>query len=81
MAEQDESPAAGADEVRHHCGDLVDWKLNAILEAKPTVRDLAAAIAWASGQDEVGQEGAPLSGVAAEVYDILMSDEDFDETR
>lgn len=75
----DAEAAATADDVRHHCGDLVDWKLSAILAVGPTVRDLAAAVGWASGQDDLGEAGAPLAGPAAQVYDILLSDEDYEE--
>lgn len=75
------SIAAGPEEVRHHCGDLADWKVAAILATGATARDLAAAAAWVGGQDDLGQQGAPLEGVAAQVYDILMSDEEYDERR
>ena len=66
---------ARADEVHSLCGDLLDWKLEAILALKPTAADVAAAVGWASGQDDLGQEGRPLSGIVAQVYDLLRSDE------
>jgi hypothetical protein len=71
----------GADEVRAICGDLLDWKLEAILALQPTAGDVAVAVGWASGNDDLGRQGRPLSGVAAQVYDLLISDEAVDEER
>lgn len=66
-----------AQDVRDICGDILDWKLRAILALEPTAGDVAAAVAWSNGQDEIGGEGRPLEGVAAQVYDLLLSDEDY----
>ena len=72
---------AGADEVRALCGDMLDWKLEAILALKPTTADVATAVGWAGGQDDLGREGRPLSGLVAQVYDLLRSDEPMEEER
>lgn len=72
---------AGADDVRALCGDILDWKLEAILALKPTAADVAAAVGWAGGQDDLGQEGRPRSGLVAQVYDLLISDEPIEEER
>lgn len=72
---------ARADEVRAVCGDILDWKLEAILAMKPTAADVAAAVGWASGQDDLGQEGRPRSGIVAQIYDLLISDEATEEER
>lgn len=67
---------AAAQDVRDLCGDILDWKLNAILSLRPSIGDVAAAAAWAGGQDDLGQEGRPLEGLAAQVYDLLKTDEE-----
>jgi hypothetical protein len=63
-----------AENVRELCGDVLDWKVAAILALQPSSGDVAAAAAWASGEDELGQAGRPLAGVAAQVYDLLNAD-------
>jgi hypothetical protein len=46
----------------------------------PTVEELEVALAWAAGESDVmGKERHPLSGKTAELYDILMADEEWDE--
>ena len=83
MAEQMRSARVGAldpAEVRRHCGDILDWQVEAILETGATVEDLNAARAWMDGQDDVmGEERRPLTGTAAQVYDILAAGEPFDD--
>jgi hypothetical protein len=63
-----------AEDVRELCGDVLDWQVAAILALRPSSGDVAAAAAWASGDDELGQAGRPLEGVAAQVYDLLAAD-------
>ena len=77
-----DKPAAklGHDDVRRICGDVVDSTVEAIIETGATLEELEEAIAWASGEDDVmGEERKPLTGRAAEVYDILAADEEFAE--
>jgi hypothetical protein len=70
------------DEVVGVCGDLLDWKVNAIIATGAGLSELEAAQAWATGADEVlGEERAPLEGVTAQVYDILMAGEEYDDDR
>jgi len=62
------------------CGDILDWKIKAIIESGATLPELETAAAWAAGADEVlGEEREPLTGATAAVYDILTADEEFDE--
>jgi hypothetical protein len=68
-------------EVRRICGDVSDWKLGAILDLQPTLGDIVAAVAWANGEDEFGEQPRPLEGLAAQVYDLLTSDEAYGEER
>jgi len=66
--------------IRRLCGDIPDWKLVAIAALSPGVSDLELAVAWADNEDESRQQ-RPLSGVTAQIYDILTSDEEIDEER
>lgn len=62
------------------CGDILDWKVKAIIETGASLSELEAACAWAAGADEVlGEEREPLSGATAEVYEILIANEQFDD--
>lgn len=68
------------DDVIRICGDIDDWKVKAIIDTKATLSDLELANAWATGEDEtLGEEREPLSGTVAEVYDILLVGEEFEE--
>ncbi len=50
------------------------------IESGATLSELETAAAWAAGADEVlGEEREPLTGATAEVYDILIADEEFGE--
>lgn len=73
----------GADDVRHLCGDIADWKVSAILAVGASLEEIETAVAWAAGEDDVmGEERRPLSGLSAAVYDVLDADEEFgDEDR
>lgn len=66
------------EDVRQHCGDILDWKVNAIVASGATVADINIALAWLTGaEDTMGEAPAPLAGAAARVYDLLVSGEDF----
>jgi hypothetical protein len=70
--------AASADDIRRLCGDILDWKVDAILASGATVGDLEVALARLTGADDlVDEAGLPLDGRAAIAYDILGSEEDF----
>jgi hypothetical protein len=64
------------------CGDMLDWKVKAIIETGAGLSELEAARAWAEGADEVlGEEREPLTGVTGAVYDILIAEEEFEDDR
>jgi len=71
------------EDVLRVCGDVADWKVVAILATGASLEEIETAVAWDAGEDDVmGEERRPLDGAAAEVYDILIADEDFgDEDR
>lgn len=89
MAGQTRSRASGAkgtdepithDDIVRMVGDLEDSKISTILAMGPTVEELDEAIAWAEAESDVmGELEKPLSGVAAQVYEILMTRRDFGE--
>lgn len=75
------APPLSPQDLHDICGDMLDWKVKAILALNPTAGDVAAAVAWANGQDDLLDEGRPLAGVSAQVYELLISDEDYGEER
>ena len=85
MVETMDTLAAGAltsDDVRGLCGDLLDWKLHAILETGADAAELETALAWAAGDDAIlTRDGKALSGRSAEVYEILTADDGPEDER
>ena len=68
-------PATQA-EVLAVLGDLDDAKVVEILKWSPTVAELEEAAIWSAGDGDVlGKEGKPLTGIAAQVFEILTGDE------
>jgi hypothetical protein len=58
-------------------GDIDDDKIVAILALQPSLVDLEEAAIWATGDGDVlAKAGRPLTGVAAEVFEILTADEE-----
>jgi hypothetical protein len=75
-------PPVGHDDIRRLCGDILDWKLNAIQASGAGLAEIEEAVAYFSGQDDVmGEERKPLVGAVAAVYDILAADEEFEDDR
>lgn len=69
-------------EILDIAGNIEDAKVAAIERSGATVKQLEEAVAWASGLSGVmSKERHPLSGVVAEVYEILTADEDFGDER
>lgn len=67
-------------DVRQVCGDILDWKLEAIVETGGDVADLQNAVAWLDGRpDALGGAAQPLTGAAARIYELLQADEDYPE--
>ena len=63
-------------EVTRILGPIVDAKVSAILAAGASLEDLEEAAQWIAGESYVmGELERPLTGVAAEVYEILTADE------
>lgn len=67
-------------DVLRICGELIDWKVQAIIASGASVEEIEVAAAWAEGADDVmGEARKPLAGNVAKVYDILTADRALDE--
>jgi hypothetical protein len=65
-----------ADDIRHFCGPVADHTVSEILALQPTSNDLEVAITYAQGEGSIaGVAGHALSGTPARIYEILASDE------
>ncbi len=70
------------EDIRRVCGDILDWKVNAIEATHADMAELETAVAWVSGQDDVmGALRRPLEGAAAAIAEILTADDFADEDR
>jgi hypothetical protein len=59
------------------CGDILDGTVTAIVGAGASLSDLEAAMAFLRGEDDaMGEERRPLTGAAAEIYDLLVAEQD-----
>lgn len=77
-ADDETTTALTADQVLALCGDILDWKVAAIIATGASTRELEEAIAWAAGENDLLlEERRTLAGTPALVYDILASDEDY----
>jgi len=72
----------GRSEILEIAGNIEDAKVAAIERSGATTEQLEEAVAWASGLSGVmSKERHPLSGVVAELYEILTVDEDYRDER
>lgn len=61
-------------------GDLDDAQISEILALHPTLSEVEQAALWAEGEGEVlSGSGHTLSGVVAEIVDIVTADEEDEE--
>ena len=76
------TPSLTRDDVAALVGDVGDAVISAILEIDPTAAELDEALAWLAGEDDVmGETERPLTGKAAEIFDILAATEDYGDDR
>lgn len=70
------------DTIEAIAGNIEDAKVAAIERSGATAEQLEEAVAWASGlSGEMGKQGHPLSGIVAQLYEILTADEEFEDDR
>ena len=78
--ESDSAPAT-PDDAKRLLGDTDERKIAEILAVQPTIWELEQAAIWHRGDGDVlGKAGRPLSGKAAQVFEILSADDE-DDTR
>lgn len=80
-APEQRSAVASRDEVKAILGDIDPGKMLAIVELRPTVADVEAALLWLEGDADVYGAGEPLKGLAADIVAILTAGEDEEEPR
>lgn len=75
-------PTIDSQELRGMLGDVDDERLVEIIALRPSRADIEVALAWAAAESDVmGEARKPLTGIAAEVYEILCGDSEFEDDR
>ena len=70
------------DDVTDVVGRIDDEKVAAIIATGATLEELVEAYAWTVDEsDALADAEKSLSGTVAEIYDILMADEAWDDER
>jgi len=68
---------ASRNDLERLLGDIEDAKLIAILALEPTLAEVEEAAIWTAGDGDVlAKSGHPLTGVVANIVDILTADEE-----
>lgn len=69
------APRVSSQEIRRLFGDISDKRVADIAATGATSEDLEEVAAWLAQENDVmGELERPLTGVAAEVYEIVVSD-------
>jgi hypothetical protein len=63
-----------AGEIRGIVGRLSDDRIGAIQDSKATAAEVLEAFTWLTSGEYSGRHQPPVTGVVAEVYDILKPD-------
>jgi len=72
----------GKDDITRLFGDITDHTIVEILKAKPSFKDLeVVSVFLAQENDVLGELREPLIGTAAEIYGILVRDQNFLDER
>ncbi len=75
-----QSAKAGRSDLARILGDLDDAQITEILMLQPTLAEVEQAALWVEGEGEVlSASGHTLSGVVAEIVDIVTADEEDEE--
>ena len=67
---------ASDEDVRRILGDIDEASLIAVVELRPTVEDIEEAVMWLSADRDVFAPSPSLTGVPAQIVDILTAEED-----
>jgi hypothetical protein len=69
--------AATHDDLLRIVGDIDEREALEILALNPTIAEIEEAAVWAVGDGDVlAKTGRPLTGIAAEIFEILTADEE-----
>ncbi len=68
--------SASTSDIRTILGALDESDLLEIAALRPSIRDIQQAATWLSGDRDIFGAGEPLKGVAAEIVEILTSDQE-----
>ena len=72
-----ESVAARRDDLLRLLGDIDERKVLEILALRPTIAEVEQAGIWVSGDGDVlAKAGHPLTGITAQIVEVLSSDEE-----
>ena len=81
-AQSNASKPPSYEELVRLVGELEPARLAEIEKLQATIEEVEEAVAYATGEDDVmGEARIPLIGRAAEVYEIIITDETVDEER
>ena len=70
-----QSKKLSREDIERVCGTVSDDLIVALMDTEGTLVDLEVACQWAtSADDAMGKTGHSLTGPAAAIYDILMSE-------
>ncbi|WP_253706886.1 hypothetical protein [Bradyrhizobium sp. WD16] len=69
------------DDIKSTLGEVDNEQMLEIMALRPTIADVERASIWLEGDPDMLGAGEALSGVASEIVDILVEDEDEDAPR
>ena len=75
-------PAVSQDDLLRLVGDIDERRVFDILALNPTIAELGQAALWAAGDGDILAKGShPLSGRAAEILEILATDDEEEKSQ
>ncbi len=69
------------DEIKDTLGEIDNEQMLEIMSLRPTIADVERAAVWLQGDPDMLGAGEALTGVASEIVDILLEDQDEDAPR
>lgn len=69
------------DDIKDTLGEIDNEQMLEIMSLRPTIADVERAAVWLQGDPDMVGAGEALTGVASEIIDILLEDQDEDAPR
>lgn len=69
------------DDIKDTLGEIDNEQMLDIMSLRPTIADVERAAVWLQGDPDMVGAGEALTGVASEIVDILLEDQDEDAPR